>query len=418
MIYNVLNEAYMGKTKNLLEVEKFLQVVVDKAKATTPGDGASYKSLNELKEVDMIEELLRKEFKFKKVILNFYDTRTIISMPNALTMPDAIKISTSDNLKSLIMNPIADRSKITANVNFGVELIRLFNLNAEEVLALILHELGHDDDYSLYYRLARQVVPMMNILSGNIGSVLALLPLGGTITEMMKNLNDSLSKVGWLNKLTNSIFKLGLSIDQITKFAGFLLIPMVNPITTIPAAVAKNLYITAIPEYKMEEYADSFSTKYGYGPALASGLHKIEADPDIKIVQKFDKLPNFMKVMNDISTTNLMIVLHMVDPHPQNITRMTNQLRIIEKELDNKDLNPKLRAELKHDYDNLKNFIEDEVINKEADSNKNRQMRAMYCAMVYRMTGGKTSFRDYIPAMTAMSKESTCLLEAINNYNI
>ena len=423
--YYVMTEAYVGKTKRLLEAEKYLKIIVDRCNSTSPRDGASYRSINEMREVEIVENLLKKEFGFKKVILNFYETRSEISLPNACTFPLSFKIETEGSRKKSnmekFMNPDIDRSSMTACVNVGVELIRLMDLNEGELLAIILHELGHNDDFSMYYKMARISAPLMRLMAGDVSALVTLLPIGEPITKFLKELNTTLAKIGWLNKLTNTLFRIGLTLNALSRFVDFLLIPVVNPITMIPAAVAVNMSLVSgkAAGYKMEEYADSFATKYGYGPELASALHKFDSVPDVKFIKKFDKTPKFMQVLMDLSALNFTIVTHMIDEHPQTITRITNQMRVIEEELNtNTHINPKLKKELQADYDDLKKFVETEVINENHDVNKTRKLRALYCGFVYRLSGGKTDARDFIPAVTAMNKESYDLLVEINNFKI
>lgn len=394
--YEMLLEDYLGKNSKLIKCEELIDRII-------PVCSNKSAVVNDMREVIELEHTLRNIFNFKSVVINFYHQRSFHSTKNAYTHPSSFKQLDTETVvknrrKYFNKSYMADPRLIRANVNICTDLITEHNLTSAEVMAIILHELGHDVDASAYNNFVAWYMLFVFLGQGAIlGVGLHMWPdFGNNITRLKKWIGDTITRgLPFLSVLMNFAMKIFNNAVELEKFLAFLMIPVVNPVSAIPAALNNFLMMIPVARYQMENSADSFATKYGYGPDLARALNKIGAPPDIPVANALESMP-IIRTMKEISEVNLMIVGSMLGVHPQNITRINNQIKLLEDDLKDPDIPSSYKKDIERDIAVLRKIIESDMMDPSSELNKGKSFRAMYVGMIYKM-GGNTDLRDLLP---------------------
>ena len=147
--YTPVTEAYFGKTKNLMEIEKLVAAALKrftikdlKAGGKRLIDAAKFNSSPENRK---IEALFCKEFGFKEMVLH-WDGDPI---PNAWTLGHGL-MKLADGSEPILPIRNGDGTYYDAKhmylcvVNIYVGGFADYNFTADEVVACILHEIGHN----------------------------------------------------------------------------------------------------------------------------------------------------------------------------------------------------------------------------------------------------------------------------------
>ena len=150
---DVLLEAYYGKPKEFIEIEKKLEKVIEMVKLTKEQPNKAV-DINSMKEVHEIEMLFTKFFGNAETSITFY---TPVPIPlfgspayNAFTIPSSLSYFKKDP-----SNPrIARAHDLFINVNVDIGLIYGLDMSPSELMSIILHEIGHCFDASFFMLLS------------------------------------------------------------------------------------------------------------------------------------------------------------------------------------------------------------------------------------------------------------------------
>lgn len=147
-------------------------------------------------------------------------------------------------------------------------------LTSEEAVAILLHEIGHNFDFSPASIIKGWIMVFTALLKVEDLVNLAVAEFGRPVIMALTNVDTYIQKyippIGWLVRLFGKVtFNVG-------KFINIVLGPSIA-VTTIPIAImyAPIQHIGNILLRKGEVYADSFAASYGYGAEIASGLDKM-----------------------------------------------------------------------------------------------------------------------------------------------
>lgn len=383
---NIINEVYFGKTDSILKIEKQLDIFRNKYMGNT----VLGKTM-----VNSDEDLL----KFNRLVEDYFGfgifSLNIIKQPifNAFTMPIDARFdclfSTNKNLiankKTFKFNKKADYCAVV-NIYTGLIFNPLFT--TPEILAIILHEIGHNfqgalnesqgyllSSYSILIFLNNILVCITNpsydniskTVSNSLSSTNAFMKLDKKFENALrknKNLfiyiNDYcqtlksifgsavLFAADFIDKLTLGILKLPMAVLNLFSSFGSYLSIILNPVN-----------------YNNERIADNFVTMYGYANELGSALEKINNANTKKVFLKnsnenelslFNKIP----IISNIYYMNIQaarIISTVFDEHPEDLIRIKDQIIMLEKELEKTDLDPKMRKAIKSDIKLLNDQI-------------------------------------------------------------
>lgn len=366
-----LSEAYFGKTPTLLEIEKQIGIIRKNALK-------KYSDINRSEEVLKLNRLFEKQFGMECFSLHIAKNDVI----NAYTTPVAMRFDVAFN--ELLSKKVTGDPKngyrfkpdnnlcIICTVYLG--LIKLEQFTDGEILAVILHELGHNfaDAFNKTIEVYNKNVAAMmfyNIIYTTIFQIIIsagtgiLIALPMAMSKILNNTNDVIVEkekktnkrriVSFLDGVQANFQDMGAFMSGVTnRLFGKWKLKLYKKYYTIigmEKAMKKN------PNRFNEVIADKFAGIYGYGPEQASVLLKMKKTPT-KSERFVGHLPGG-KLTNE-KYNDIVKDFYRFDCHPHIIQRINEEIKLLNYELDKSDLDPKLvkamRAEVK-ELERLKN---------------------------------------------------------------
>lgn len=419
------SEAYFGKSQNLVKCEDILKKMQALVKTKTSVDLTNHMYNKAL------SKALEDEFGFAQVHITWYRTR-VTDLAGALSTGNIVgpiaqatyvDVYTIPSVNIFIRNPTAfiknplkkgkryydTNHSLVVSISVSMATIRYDVLTPAELLACILHEIGHNFDTSVY-RMSSLIMHFATVFFGTLGVTSAMASVGslsdesGPIYAGLATAASAFSMSTPMRKITNALdnffAKLANSIPGMKEFfdtmtRGMDVLKEVGAVigfyTVIPAlgfaakfgtslrGIRNRLRSTLdlsdteiqalsglaiigllhmVTEKKEEIFADSFATAYGYGVELASALNKLDMS-DMKHMRKLPKQFIITKLVMDFQASCDLIFQDFINPgHGSSITRANKILQIQKKNLAQQtDLTPALRKELEDQIAIMEKFI-------------------------------------------------------------
>lgn len=383
----VYNEAYFGKNKNLLEMQMCIEKLRNK-----------YPDYYKRKMSDVYHDHLF--IKFRKLIEDEFGFSTVgIVIDNTAPEMLANLCTASVNGSFGVLNPAKDAIvnnygiKYKKEMDYSIFIIIsshfLFNpqyLTSGEVIALVLHEIGHNFTYVLNKQLipcriltqcAAWITAMSNAArGGNIKSLIELLlfntkpglkitsQIATFDTKQNKSLTLLLDFVDTIINLTrpavDAIFKIAEPCMMIENIP--LMLSLINPVTFATITVGI---------YNDEKFADRFAAMYGYGEELASGLAKIQErgiDRKGAITHYISNCPIIGHLYALTMIMMKIAILPFVDPHPRTIARALSLTKMLEHDLNDPSIPDSLKIQIRKDLEKINKVIKEKSEYKNSDS--------------------------------------------------
>lgn len=350
MVDQIIKESYFGKNDILINCEKELDKLIIFRK-----NNKNYSMTDNIHNKS-IEKLLRELFGFKEV----YITWVYRNVPNAYTFVNSHIIFTGDVSLEIRKNKgFYDKNhNDVCTIFIFSHLIDNLNLSSKELLSLILHEIGHNFDYSPY----NFSVFIRKILDSYGVSILfealfspnnkekIVINKRKLIDKDLKRNNQIKDKINNYNKnmmIWLKIFFLPLGTIISTISASFLI-----PI----ACITKKLKISTIIPSEM--YADSFATSYGYGTELISALQKMTESNSKQVIDR----GGIQLFLFDLSHAQSEFMIALTDIHGSNQQRCKNLIIKLKNDLNSNDFSPQVKKQLEREIDSLEKSYE-KIIN-------------------------------------------------------
>lgn len=359
VIDNILYEAtYQGKSKNLMEAEKYLGIIIKKLKSFEYGSREFYKyNPNNSKEIEKVKECFCKEFGFGEFDLNL-DPRPVI---NGYTVPSYGIITLINS--SMPMLPLRRGEKYYDKshnyycyINIFTALIIELDLTPGETMAIILHEVGHNFDVSIPAVIARKAAIVLTLLTAP--QQLLFLDIFSYIYSMLDKLITTAAH--YVPDVMKIYSKFSMLFDDISSiFADLRIIGDI--IKAIMQGGVANFAMRSAIGGAGEVFADSFAVSYGYGKETVSAMDKISnIYYNEKRFKYREKLMHVKGLNTLIDAENVMvhIAIAIVDPHPQSETRMIFAIKRLEELSKDNSLTPMQRKIIKNDLEAAKKIRE------------------------------------------------------------
>jgi len=406
-IRHIVQEAYYGKSKELILIEKELDKVIKAIKRETNASALNKSkdtnTINNSDSVKMVNMLFKKAFGVKDFILTFYTGSQFIpnnmSM-NAYTLPQTLTVFHHDWKKGGMR---ANADNLIVNVHVDKLLIVNCDFTAEELMGIILHEIGHNFDASIFKLIAHNLPPigvmldkeikvnypqllLQNIVSG-IYKELGIGKLYSAIQGFIENL---LEKAPGLQKFIDFVSNTTASLSYIY---GTILFP-VNVITNAGVLFKNRLLRFDLFGYAGEKYSDSFATAYGYGNGLSTAMTKMEKRTFIKGVDEIRKIP-VANVVFDLAETTARIVTFGVDCHPDEAIRILSQLKKMKRDIKDPSIPSSVRKQLESDIVEQEKILK-KFTSKEYYVKEGRIFSMMWNKMLIEVFDGKLDPRELV----------------------
>lgn len=362
---------YYGKNETLIACEKKLDQLIQMFNHGNAVSNAVFTMSGEYVEIlDEIGDMLGSLFGFRNVQIN---SNLIAFLPQAnvnLAVNPACNLVGSAIIKytkrmvngKATMMVDMDRHhrgiKFKPNSVYDLRLFLgtdLFNrgkgyqFTGAEILAIILHEIGHSFYVGPIHEITSDVLNMLNVVDINklAATMIAnsLVVEGASVTTNMVGdavptakkmfsqyynmMSTLLSPLARIMEVVGPIYSI---IALITKFA----------ISTIMTPIK---FVGGLVQYDSEKFSDSFATAYGYGAELSSALIKFERVRVPLSPNKNHKATKVTEFLLGITKMPIYYLSLLSDPHSASVTRLENNLKYLKAtglELTN---SPKLKKE-------------------------------------------------------------------------
>lgn len=362
-----LSEAYIGKTDTLLEMEEAIGKVRERALK-------KFTDINKSPEVLAFNRLMEKQFGMDCYALYIDQSDTV----NAYTRVVGARfdIALKDNISDWVEGDRQggyrwkEGNQLCVMACIYLGLLKNPSFTNEEIIAILLHELGHNfadaiyDDIKIANQKYMEEAKLYLIISSIISFGLAL-PMA--IAAYIKNTNKYERKKGKKNH--KNIFR-GISQGLHSIGDNFY-----NFWSSVKMRIKGG---SAYERYKMwldaqgykkaareslgrqnEVIADKFAGVYGYGPAQVSALFKMD-----KIESKAEKFVKKIPIIgadNNDSFNAAIVDLNDYDVHPHNIQRANEEIALLKKEVERTDVDPKLKKIMNAQITQIQNILKEET---------------------------------------------------------
>lgn len=355
----MLDEAYFG-TK---AVDPILNAIknIDLAIKSNPNVNLNNDGLNV-----KLQDAVKKVFGFKKVKIFWANNPSIGMGPYTITNSVLLHSGSESLAYGTNAKGFYDsNAELNIYITMDNQLFTLCGMTAEEVTAILLHEIGHNFDYSAYNVINAwySVIMILTVLV-NGGSIQQVLPqvqqvavqtigaeYGKNVIGTMYNLPDYISNVIPPIGVVLRVFR---KIKfNISKFISNIFSP-VSFVLSVPTAaiMCPFIWLGNFFTRKKEVFADSFAASYGYSTELASALDKLD-----KTLTGADSYPegSFMAALADLTLANRDIVCLAFGGHTTTQRRLIKMIDKLEKDIASGKYDPALKAELQRQLTSSKN---------------------------------------------------------------
>lgn len=388
----VINEAYVGKTETLLEMEDAINKIRANCKKFT--------DINKSKEVQALNRLFEKQFGMEIFALQVDQSNTM----NAYTIPinTRFDVGMKTNISRYVVGDKKTGYRFKEGNGLGIMACIYWGLlmNPEftdaEILAVLLHELGHNFADAIYDKIKfanQDWAKGYYAFSIMIAIVQAITIVGiPAAIATVKNIKDNTNKevVKKAKKKTKNPLR-GIS-NGIKSSLGNISAFVNEVMARLGGGLGLKLAKIGVDKEKNKEYlkskntgrqneviADKFAGVYGYGPDQVSALLKMHEYKSA--AEKFvDKIPLIGKLRN-ASFADALKDIHDFDVHPHVIQRANEEIKLLKAELEKTDLDPKLAKVIREQIKQMEDMIKKATTVVE-ESQKSEKVRAAYYAYI------------------------------------
>lgn len=403
---NVFQEAYVGKTQTLLEAEQILNRIVDAYKKEVNVDMINHPLNKEL------EHLIQKQFGFKNVYITWYRSSVYTLpgiknatdltpwTPNAFTMLSAYVLFDNSTITLRGANGKTNRYYDTKHVHtLSIEISYLLPSSGlytgGELLAIILHEIGHNFDCSPYWYYGEIIYATMivrnwlicgtqwmdflkqgEISNENLQIFLKniIITIGTTVAGtapykmVTHTINRLMNKVMDVVPFASAIEHLGISFMRLkeafrqmdpriflTNIRDLAVLATTQPRALLRIPVS---HIGQIPTKKKEIFADSFAVAYGYGPEMARALEKLDTLQwnELKAASELTPLTAFFA---DFRKSNEYLISILLYPnHGTDVERTRKMIVGMKRDLRSVELHPSMKKKLENDIQEMETTLQ------------------------------------------------------------
>lgn len=400
----VVNEAYIGKTPLLLEIEK----QIGKIRAIY---NSRYKDINSSPEVIELNRLFERQFGMDVFALHLIPQDVV----NAYTtvFAETFDIASDYDLADMVVADYTNGYRFREGNDFCI-LVTVYrglfmaeNITDGEILAIILHELGHNFADCIYEDIRIANKEMMEAYQQFLKETLIIkcivagitvvgIPLIPFIIAGQKHLEDRFTNKkrsekeqkdqskapSWIKGLIQGIkskfrdidefwseviarrYKLGIAKARYRNYKGS----------------GKDKIARGSLGRQNEVIADKFAGIYGYGPEQASALYKMH-NMQSNASKYVDNISEAARKTN-LAFEDVIKESHLYDCHPHYIQRALEELKLLKRELEKDSLDPKAKQSLLNNIAQLDAIIK-EAIDATKSKDEHEKLQALYAAYIY-----------------------------------
>lgn len=328
----LLSEAYYGRQRELAECERLLDAVVDGVRSR----GMKYNP-NASPELEKVRRILAGFFNFEEACI-FWSTNSAVA--GAFTVPVTSVLNEWDyqteSWRGGIRWKNSGKKYLVIQVNNGLLLDKSFG--GKHILAVLLHEIGHNFYLTEYAKVVRKVNFIFVIIKSLMDAMVtasssnpeeALGHLGNAARAALLRPATRLfsRQKGDFNLISGAAGTVFGAIFQVFgSLVGLLRIPLtviVSPVLFVQSLVDFLISSVFLQHYDDEVFADSFATSYGYGKELAEVTRGMMKGSNVKITLSAVRDTPIETVLA-FPSAMASAICWLGDPHPSSIQRVVN----------------------------------------------------------------------------------------------
>lgn len=358
--FSPVTETYIGKTRELIAAEKLFDTLIQKYRED-PGI-----KLNDSKEMRAINELFKKQFGFNEFAIVWVPDMVV----NGFTFGQAM-ITQAFHGKSFKI----DKSRGYYDVDHAMSVIvcvymgvlTMNNMSGGTMVGLVLHEIGHNFDNSIYVFAKNLTFICGGIFVPLIADLykLGLGRSGESAALILGNLESYNKNANFLVREAVKIFRLVKSIKNRIDETGDLL-KLIKGTYKLVKKTSQAKAIINILGIDGEFHADEVAAMYGYGKEASDFLMTVTQNERGESDYRH-YVPSFLMPLVDLSELLYDSFIFTVDPlslidcHPSDRVRARNMIKKLEKDLANAEYPPKMKAMLQKDLEEQKKFYKEYI---------------------------------------------------------
>lgn len=338
------NEEYIGKLPEFIKVTELFDKMLEKAK-----DDPKKMNPNNWKENEQICTILAKVFGLKRVWFYWvpHDMRNAftVTIHSFLVLGDSKDLIEYRTGKGFY--DTSHRSVFTIYGYCGL-LLPETKMTGKELLAIFLHELGHNFDYSPYHHVSFLAKAMIEAGGSTIDQNNSVkMDYYNQVADQYdsyysKNSVKRKKEREKYEKAIENYLNSGLLKNFLSCIINIVYMP-IYALISIPTQLSQ------LDRKKGEQFADSFATAYGYGPELISALGKLGTYDNVKVTN-CGKATVFFRDLNNClgEIVNCLIEVHGTDQE-----RCKDCIKKLRKDLTNTDYPKGMKEDLESEIDRL-----------------------------------------------------------------
>lgn len=338
------NEEYIGKLPEFIKVTELFDKMLEKAK-----DDPKKMNPNNWKENEQICTILAKVFGLKRVWFYWvpHDMRNAftVTIHSFLVLGDSKDLIEYRTGKGFY--DTSHRSVFTIYGYCGL-LLPEAKMTGKELLAIFLHELGHNFDYSPYHHVSFLAKAMIEAGGSTIDQNNSVKM--DYYNQVVDQYDSYYSKNSVKRKKERERYEKAIEKYLNSGLLKNFLSCIVNIIyMPIYALISIPTQLSQLDGKKGEQFADSFATAYGYGPELISALGKLGTYDNVKVTN-CGKATVFFRDLNNCLGE---IVNGLIEIHGTDQERCKDCIKKLRKDLANTDYPKGMKEDLESEIDRV-----------------------------------------------------------------
>jgi len=338
----LLNEVYYGGNPLLIEIESYFKEMIDYSakQGFTLENMPDVKNTKHFKfyteKIKKVEKTFAKLFGLNQMYIEIIDGKDALASVATLSVQSTSliygkKLKVYKGKYAISFNP-----KAKVNVIIFLSLVDFTLLNEKELVAVLLHEMGHN--LNRRHTLPAKIVNYMPSLM----KFLITIAMSDDAIETYRKEREEASK----DKSDESVFKKFAS--KIAKLTDFSILVIYYSITFLMGTIKQ------LDTYREEKFADGFAAMFGYSMYVHEALRKYD-EYFFKNYGAGQRNKEY-----DRATTYAHMIKQLFDPHPENVARMRSTADYIKTELkiNGSTYSKETVALLERDLSYLENIIE------------------------------------------------------------
>lgn len=377
MCNDVVMEYYAGKTKELLKCEGYLQKIIDDVLANK--DSVTKRAI--------ITKDNEWNKKLEKELANFFGVKEInihwsAGKINAFTLvPNVFFVHSHKNALEA-----GKTSSLKMHVCVYEDLIADANLTAAEIMAVLLHEIGHNFYFcpimtgvQIFYTIMSMGMPLLSSFLSKI------------VFYASWAIEDIIKKV--LPPVYSAMASFSSFMNDIKRFiAPVKTAEMVVKLVSGSAYIVAKNPLNGILKYGDEEGADSFAARYGYGPEQSSALRKMHMVENTAYGKALKNGGTGMSLYHDFNQLSIDIILMCaMEPHPNESQRASSMLKKLKRDLTSGQYPDGMKKDLEQEIERMEKMYNIAAKN---SSESSTQVRKAWYDTINAITNGNSDFRE------------------------